>query len=283
MTFDTIADFASRTGDSLKSIAKIALQTRRPTLKPVDNADSIIVMGNGPSLADTIARHSDLLTKHPTLAVNFAANAPEFFTLKPRFYVLADPHFFMSTGNDNVTRLHDNLSAVDWPMTLLVPAQYATKAPGAGNSNIDLRTYNAVGVEGYRWLENAAFKAMRGMPRPRNVLIPSIMIALALGFKNVYIVGADHSWTRTLSVNENNEVVSIQPHFYKDNASELARTKAVSMGLTLHGILQSMVVAFRSYHTIERYARHIGANVYNSTPDSFIDAFRRFPLEMIDR
>ncbi len=283
MTFDTIADFASRTGDSLKSIAKIALQTRRPTLKPVDNADSIIVMGNGPSLADTIARHSDLLTKHPTLAVNFAANAPEFFTLKPRFYVLADPHFFMSTGNDNVTRLHDNLSAVDWPMTLLVPAQYAAKAPGAGNSNIDLCTYNAVGVEGYRWLENAAFKAMRGMPRPRNVLIPSIMIALALGFKNVYIVGADHSWTRTLSVNENNEVVSIQPHFYKDNASELARTKAVSMGLTLHGILQSMVVAFRSYHTIERYARHIGANVYNSTPDSFIDAFRRLPLEMIDR
>lgn len=283
MTFDTIADFASRTGDSLKSIAKIALQTRRPTLKPVDNADSIIVMGNGPSLADTIARHSDLLTKHPTLAVNFAANAPEFFTLKPRFYVLADPHFFMSTGNDNVTRLHDNLSAVDWPMTLFVPAQYAAKAPGAGNRNIDLRTYNAVGVEGYRWLENAAFKAMRGMPRPRNVLIPSIMIALALGFKNVYIVGADHSWTRTLSVNENNEVVSIQPHFYKDNASELARTKAVSMGLTLHGILQSMVVAFRSYHTIERYARHIGTNVYNSTPDSFIDAFRRRPLEMIDR
>ena len=69
MTFDTIADFASRTGDSLKSIAKIVLQTHRATLKPVDNADSIIVMGNGPSLADTIARHSDLLTKHPTLSL----------------------------------------------------------------------------------------------------------------------------------------------------------------------------------------------------------------------
>ena len=116
------------------------------------------------------------------------------------------------------------------------------------------------------------------MPRPRNVLIPSIMAAIAMGFKEIYLTGADHSWMKTISVNDNNQVVSIQPHFYKDNDKELARVRTDYLHRPLHTILDSFRIAFASYHTIARFAATRGIRIVNSTPGSYIDAFPRAPL-----
>ena len=116
------------------------------------------------------------------------------------------------------------------------------------------------------------------MPRPRNVLIPSIMLGIALGFSTIYVAGADHSWTRTLSVDDDNRVVSIQPHFYKEDEREEKRVRKDYMNYPLHMILQSFYVAFRSYFTIARYARHRSVKIFNITPGSFIDAFPRLNI-----
>ena len=116
------------------------------------------------------------------------------------------------------------------------------------------------------------------MPRPRNVLIPSIMLAIAAGFKRIYIAGADHSWMKTISVNDNNEVVSIQPHFYKENEQEKKRVNTEYMHYPLHQIVYSFYVAFKSYFEIKAYADSIGTEIWNITPGSFIDAFPRKKL-----
>ena len=91
----------------------------------------------------------------------------------------------------------------------------------------------------------------------------------------MYITGADHSWTKTLSVNEQNEVVSIQPHFYKEDEKEEKRIKVDYLKYPLHQIIYSFYLAFKAYHSIQRYAEAKGVNIYNSTPGSFIDAFPR--------
>ena len=116
------------------------------------------------------------------------------------------------------------------------------------------------------------------MPRPRNVLIPSIMEAIGMGYKKVYIAGADHSWTRTLSVDDDNNVVSVQPHFYKEDDREVQRINTEYMHHPLHTIMYSFYVAFKSYFTIARYARSRGTEVVNITPGSFIDAFPRMKV-----
>lgn len=258
------------------------LQSGKSTVTPVAQPhESIIIMGNGPSLSETISRHSGILLSHPLLAVNFAANAPEFFTLKPRYYVLADPYFFNTTDNPNVKKLSDNINRIDWEMTLFLPTASRKGNNNFGNSHVTVKYFNTVGVEGFKCLENFAFSKGLGMPRPRNVLIPSLMTAIALGYKNIFITGADHSWTRTLSVNENNEVVSIQPHFYKDDEKEETRVRTEYLNYPLHQIIYSFYVAFKSYFTIEHYARHRNVKIYNATPGSFIDAFERKPLTSI--
>lgn len=279
---DSFASLLGRAGDSLKSIVKLALKSRKSTVSKVASSDdSIIIMGNGPSLNDAIENSFDKLTTIPTLAVNFAANAPQFTQLRPRYYVLADPHFFVATDDVNVKKLMNNLSSIDWRMTLFVPFEAKKRGFVIDNENVKVEYFNFLAVEGFEWLENWAYASGRGMPRPRNVLIPSIMIAMKLGYGNIYVTGADHSWTKTLLVNERNEVVSIQPHFYKEDEQEQKRIKVDYLKYPLHQIIYSFYVAFKAYHKIQRYALHRGVKVYNSTPESFIDAFPRKSLSDI--
>ena len=276
--------FVSHAWQTALSIVKLILKSRPCSMPPYSKGDDeIVILGNGPSLNDTMALHKDFLRERHLLAVNFAANTPIFQELKPCFYMLTDPVFFTRTDMDNVQILWSNFAnSVDWDMTLFIPTSARInkqwKELLASNKHITLCTYNMTPVEGFHWFENMAYSRQWGMPRPRNVLIPSIMQAIAMRYKTIYIAGADHSWTKTLSVDDENRVVSIQPHFYKEAKSEEERIRVDYMNIKLHEVLESMCIAFRTYHTIQRYAKTVGTDVINITPNSFIDSFPRKKL-----
>lgn len=273
-----VSEFLSRLCASVKGGVKIVIQSRPSGVRRAEQSGPLVILANGPSLRQTIDSRLESLRSVPSLAVNFAANAPEFQLLRPRYYVLADPHFFVNAESDNVSRLWRNLSLADWDMTLFVPVRYVRKSRGLVGERVRVCRFNAVGIEGFHRFEHWAFSCGLAMPRPRNVLIPSIMIGLGLGYNEIYLAGADHSWLRTISVNDANEVVSVQPHFYKEEAGEQARVVSEYRDYRLHDILDSFRIAFRSYHAIRRYADRIGARVYNATAGSFIDAFERRQL-----
>lgn len=275
-TTDRISTFAASAGASLKSIVKILLTRRRgPDITAQQRLKPLIILGNGPSLRQTIDNHTPALLSHPTMAVNFAANTPEFFTLKPEFYVLADPHF-TNTSDPNVASLISAINRADWPLTLLLP--YGMNLPGLSNPRVTVMRFPAVGVEGARSLRSFAIRRRLGMPRPRNVMVCAIMCGIWLGFTDIFITGADHSWTRTLSVDSSNRVVTIQPHYYKESESEEERVASVYTDIRLHQILESFSIAFRAYHDIADFTSRNGINVYNASPGSFIDAFPRRQL-----
>ncbi len=279
-----MASFVDNLFASGKSLVKVALQSRHSSVKKVVSGGHIVVMGNGPSLNDTIENHRALLEKWPTMAVNFAAGAPVFVELKPRFYVLADPHFFIAEGSDaNVDRLWSVLRTVAWPMTLYVPVRYRKLAcRRLGGASVQVEGFNGIGVEGFKCFSHLAYRKGLGMPRPRNVLIPAVMLAMEAGFDDIVVVGADHSWMKTLSVTDDNEVVSVQPHFYKEDSREEERVRHEYRGYALHTIVESFAVAFRSYMQIRDYADSRGVTIVNATPGSFIDAFvRRRPEDIV--
>lgn len=272
-----IGQLLSLTGSSLKSIIKVLTLSRPSTIRSSGHTRPLVVLGNGPSLKETMTKDADTLRKCDLLAVNFFANTPEYLELRPRYYVMADPHFFTGRDRDpNVEKLWERLSSLtDWEMTLFVPGKMRRLVPIKANQHIDVKNFNPVGAEGFPRLERFLYSRKHAMPRPRNVLIPSIMIGIWLGYTTIYIAGADHSWMKTLSVTEDNTVVSVQPHFYADNDSEHSRVASVYTGLRLHDVIQSFYIAFRAYHRIRAFADSIGVNIWNVTPGSFIDAFPR--------
>lgn len=271
-----VSEYISTCGDSLKALIKVALKSRR-LRRVVPGEGEVVILANGPSLRQTLSKRGADLAAKKTVCVNFMANTPEMKLIKPDYYVLADPHFFHGLDHDNVESLWRNLALVDWPMTLCVPVgDYSTARRLLGvKSSIMIATFNFVGIEGFAWLEDRLFTRGLAMPRPRNVLIPSLMIAIAAGFKRIFIAGADHSWMETIRVDDDNNVVSVQPHFYSDSGAERSRSVAEYRGYRLHDIIKSFYYAFRSYHSVARYAVRHGIEIFNSTPGSYIDAFPR--------
>ena len=277
---DRISNTCRQLGASLSTLAAVALRSRPVPAKPrTAPLRPLLILGNGPSLNDTLATQREAMRSYDLLAVNFAANAPVFGELQPQHYVLADPHFFASADDANVSLLWKNLEATDWPLTLHLPqkeahSEQAKKWQRNAPQRL-IRPFNMVAADGFPSLRRQLISTGLAMPRPRNVLIPSIMAGIRMGYKKIVIAGADHTWTRTLSVDENNTVISIQPHFYNDNAEEHQRVASVYKDVRMHQILESMVVAFRSYHHIQDYASRHGIEILNATPGSFIDAFPR--------
>lgn len=277
--WDLLQKSVGKIGASAGSLVKVVLMSKSVSGKsPAKEGRGIVIMGNGPSLRHTIDNDAEWLLSHDLMAVNFAANTPDFFRLRPGYYILADGHFFSGNQTDpNVRRLWENLNKVSWKMILWVPAktQHLAKAFVMQNENIRLKTFNLTPLEGHRALVHNLMDAGLGMPRPRNVMIPAIMVAIREGYKKIWLCGADHTWTRTLSVDEENFVVSIQPHFYEDNDKEHERVRSTYAGLHLHDVLGSMTVAFKSYWDIAAYAKERGVEIINATPGSMIDAFPR--------
>ena len=282
MKFEGIQSFISKSSASFASIAKVLLMSKgvSPASDEGKNKE-IAILGNGPTLRGSIDKDLDFLLERDLMAVNFAALAPDFYKLRPKYYVLADGHFFDSLDTDNnVRKLWEAFGNVSWEMTLLVPTKFRhlVKALLLHTRGLKVRYFNLTPIEGFRWIKYWMFKSGLGMPRPRNVMIPAIMEALRLGYRKIYLFGADHTWTKTLDVDEENFVVSIQPHFYKDNEEEHKRVRETYKDLKLHDVLGSMVVAFRSYWEIADYAKKKGVEILNATPGSMIDAFPRHKI-----
>ena len=269
--------------DAAASFGKALLLSRRPSAAGQPKEEPIVIMGNGPSLRETIAKDGELLKRSITLAVNFAANADSYRDIKPCLYVLADPHFFRvgedgKSSDPNVVRLWENIAATDWTMTLYMPCKAIIPDFIKGNGNITVKRYNLTPGEGLKGPVHWLYRHGLAMPRPRNVLIASIMVALREGYRDIAIVGADHTWSRDLWVDDRNRVISVQKHFYKDNEKEFERVAQEYAGYHLHDILNSLTIAFRSYHQIAEYARELDASIVNCTPGSFVDAFPRADL-----
>ena len=276
---DIITNAINKTLASAASLVKVALMSKAvsPAAREGENRE-LVILGNGPSLRYTIDNNMEWLETHDLMAVNFAAITPDFLLLRPKYYILADGHFFAGiTADPNVKKLWMAFKNVSWEMTLLLPAKFRhlVKPLVMDCSNIRLRFFNLTPIEGFRPLTHFLMRNGLGMPRPRNVMIPAIMEGIRLGYRKIYLCGADHSWTKTLDVDNENFVVSVQPHFYQDNEDEYKRVRETYKGLRLHDVLGSMTIAFRSYWEIAAYAAKRKVEIINATPGSMIDAFPR--------
>lgn len=275
MNLEKSAAALGRVGASAASLLKVALRSRRVSAPGAARPRPLAVLANGPSLRPLLDGDRAALEGCDLMTVNFAPNTPQFFELRPQWLVLADPHFFDGLSDPNVVRLWESLSRVDWPLALCVPAGRrqlaASRLPGC----VRLLTFNLTPAEGLDAVSHWLYRRGLAMPRPRNVLIAALMVALRQGYRDIRIFGADHTWSRSLWVDDQNRVVSVQPHFYEDRKDELDRVAAEYAGYHLHDILRSLTVAFESYWRIARWARSLGAVIVNCTPGSMIDAFDR--------
>lgn len=277
-----IQQILQTTGHTCSSVIKILLLSK-PTkkLKLIGKGKDIVILANGPSAKDFLKEKKWFLEGKQLLTVNFAVQSPFFSEIKPAFHVVADPILF---SDEKMAELFDCLAQkVNWPLTLFLP-YYAKKYPLwpsitqkiKSNTFIKVQLYNMTKINGsINFLNSAVIKGW-GLPCPRNVLVPSIAHCLRLGFSNIYLAGADHSWTKLLWVDDKNQVMIDDKHFYDSSSSKINNT--VHQTASLYLVLESISLVLQSYQKLNLIAKKHGIHIYNITPESFIDVFNRLKI-----
>ncbi len=275
-TFRAFASF----GKLLTSIAKIIVLSKKNSPVPVYAGKDIVIMGNGPSLSGTIRDGKDFFKGKLLFSVNFAAKSPYFTELKPDFHILADPAFFTEPKHFGI--FETMAENIQWPLRLFLPAS-AKKINGwmeckrklESNPNISIGYFNMTKIAGPAWFMDKATMKGWGGPAPRNVMIPAIALSLRMKCPNIYLAGADHSWIKDISINEKNEVLLNDKHFYdQDTQGKEVNYKTVK----LSQVLGSISIALHSYEILDQIARKHNRHIFNISPGSFIDAFDRMKL-----
>ncbi len=286
---------------SILSFLKILIQSRRGTRikwEEYKSGDDIIILGNGPSLTRFLA--SGYLTRNntDTLCVNFFARTEEYQKVKPKFYVITSPEYFVGEEKES-WRQDRNLTFTkiaedtNWQMALLVPVLARKNRVWdkeiRKNQKVTISYFNTTPIEGFKSLNYFWYGLRLGMPRPHNVLIPSIFIALHAKYKRIFLVGADHNWTREMMVTNDNRVLLSQKHFYDDQQDNSenknsSTPKPMYKGGSgeerkIHEVLTKFVYAFQAYWEIKEYVeKRKASEIINITPGSFIDAFKKEKL-----
>ncbi|HPM12895.1 MAG TPA: hypothetical protein PK734_05335 [Bacteroidales bacterium] len=249
--------------------------------------NSCVILGNGPSLANSLQQHEQFVRATDACAVNMFANTPWFTIIQPRFYVILAPELWQDNAPEHMkqeqTTLFSNIAKVTWDVYVYAPS-FAKKSTYwkqflLSNTHISMVWFNATPIEGFTWFKHMCFNTGIGMPRPHNILTPALMMAIRQKYNEVYILGADHSWLTELYVADTNDVYLTQKHFYDEQTAQAKHMYTTSYEKRkLHEILHKFMCAFSSYFEIQAYARTNGVKIWNATPGSFIDAFDRCKL-----
>ncbi len=281
-----IRNWQNLLGKSISSIFRIALMSK--PVKTFKNTEPVskdlIILGNGPGLKPFIEENRDNLSKYELLCVNHFSITDYYTELKPKYYVaiafdlfLDDimPHF-VEASNKLFNAIADK---TDWPLKFFITVEAKKHQRWqkilSRNKNVEIIYINLTPIEGFQKFMYRNFDKAKGMPRPHNVMVPAIYTAIYLKAKKVFLAGADHSWLKELYVDENNQTLFFDKHFY-DNEKQLKRFNYDTENyLKLHEIINSISCAFASYHILRGYAEYRNTEVLNATPKSFIDAFKR--------
>ncbi|WP_353134769.1 6-hydroxymethylpterin diphosphokinase MptE-like protein [Pseudopedobacter sp.] len=283
--YNSVGNLLTNAISSTASIVKILIQSdlevKRHLTKGIKEC---VILGNGPSLAHSLIEYASVLNKYQLIAVNSFALTKEYKALKPSYYVMHDPGLWTSE-NDLSNRIFDAIKlTTDWPIIVYLPAQAKRHKTTEKlvSENVYIHFYNYTVFKGFQNIGHYFFKKNLAMPQSQNVLVACLFLTINMGFKDIYILGADHTWHENISVNADNILCVKDVHYYDQEVD--IKLRPFKKGLHLEEtfkvseIFEAWAKVFKGYEAISRYAKTKNAHIYNASKVSFIDAFERRKL-----
>ncbi len=288
-----LKDFINQLSETCISFLRILFsKIKSSELKQVKAYSSTCyVFGNGPSLAKDIKDNLEYFQDKDIFVVNSYVLTDYFSTTRPTFYCLIDPAYFENSHPNKSTFdliqrcLKALLEKTTWKMYLVIPNNKSYKRRMkeyfSSNKNIEILPICTTSIGGFEWFRDIAYKHNWGMPAPRTVVIAAIFLPVNLGYKEITVLGIDHSWHKNLYVDENNDLFLMDEHFYEPNPQNLHKIINLKTGQssTVHEQLRSAARAMESHHLLNEYAKTCGCKIYNASSTSFVDAYKRRKIE----
>ncbi len=240
------------------------------------------ILGNGPSL-----KNQDILKlkNEETFVVNNFWNYPKYIEFNPKYYVFLDTNTFVKTNNksnyskEEFIRNASLVSKLPTNFFFHIDAKNMVDVNGLFPSNkLNYLVLNGFFKEGL----NFNIDISRVIPNTKNVIVASIIIAVYMGFEEVYLLGCEHSFLATP------HEYDVSDHFYKSENYDLNNPEAVKYytpdpTVSYETLMHDTKILFKNYRLLKTKLAYEKPNVriYNATPNSFLDMFPYIKFEDI--
>ncbi len=290
-----IKDIIREIGLTMYSFARILLEANCRGFKIVvrrkelENRKSVLLV-NGPSLTKDLESHPWIMMEKNIWCVNSMATSELYDKLKPRYYVMSDPGWWMKNIPKMVEKQREEtieqiLTKTKWGMKIFLPFE-ARKSSVWDNvkkkPDIEIRYFNQNSIVGFRQFRNWCYCHGIGTPICGNVLIPMLINAMNVGYREIYIAGADHSMHKEIYVDRNNCLNRRDCHFYGKEEERQIYQYGYKYGmcndkkrLRIASYFAQMSNLFMSHQHVREYADYCGARIINVTEETFIDSYER--------
>jgi len=270
-----------------------AILNKNLEVKNIYSGKRCFIFGSGPSIKDVdLNKFKD---EH-IFVVNEFDRHPQFKNLQHICYVLADACYFVDnkdtyfwerlkhksdTANPDTTYFFHikGKSLVDRERLFSKNKIYYLSSHGIISDHFDLN----IDID-------------KTIPWPKNSILSCLMIAVYLGFKEIYLLGCEHNFL-TLNVGIEQGQKKTLNHFFVNeelermtNMSEKeAREKLIARfhhwegheNFTYESKIAQILRLFKNYRLFYRKVRRLypEIKIFNATPGSYLDVFPTIPYE----
>ncbi|PTX16341.1 hypothetical protein SAMN04488598_10714 [Halanaerobium congolense] len=248
----------------------------KQTYSPSNNKDNNIhIIGNGPSALSTFDNF-ELNKGIDILTVNFFVRQKDRFTnLKPQYHIMVDPVWFdKKRENDiNFNEVFTILeNEVNWKLKLIIPANFDISF---NNNNIEIIKLK---INELKYVESKImfnlYEKGLACAGSNNVIHIALYLAITNNYSNIFLHGVEHDWIKNVVINEKNEILLKDDHFYESNIRNLTNEKQFKKG-EFFKFCYTYYDVFKTYNILKKYADYKNINVYNCTKNSFVDSFEK--------
>lgn len=222
---------------------------RNSCYKDLHKGQRCFILGAGPSLKTLTEEQQQFLKKEVTFGVNFLYKSDVLNIVSPTYYALFDNLFFSRY------RFVFKKIAEKFPDTIFLTNQNGGKVVKEENIiNKTIKSYSKLYP-----IKNFAYDLTQNAHITFNVVSECIKTAMYLGFKEIYLLGADY----------NAFAHPVEVHCYDDDKNKpLAQNR-------LGFLLKYYALTTNFHYIISKKASKKNISVINLTPNSLLDAYQK--------
>ncbi len=244
------------------------------------------IIGGGPSVSDI---DLGLLRNECTFVMTEFDKDSQYNKLRPKFHAIIDSIYCYEHESEYwPSRFKAKDQSVDPSTTLLLNLE--TKTFVEKYNLFKKHQVYYMGTQGI-FTDNLPFNIAldKYVPQPKNSVLMCLMIAAWMGFKEIYLLGCEHNF---LSQNIGFGKSIVYDHSYKDGLSELDSSNKELMDkyfrsrdiyMNYEKNIANILQLFKNYRFFFQKSKKLypGINIYNATPNSFLDVFPMVNFEDI--
>lgn len=253
------------------------------------------ILGSGPSIKDLDLNR---LQDEYVLVVNEFDRHPQFKNLRHVHHVLADACYFIDNKNTYFwERLKHKSDTTDSAVTYFFHVKGKTlveKEKLFSKNKIHYLSSHGIISDHFDFNINLN----KTLPWPKNSILSCLMIAVYLGFREIYLLGCEHNFL-TLNVGMEQGRKKTLDHFFVNQELENmihmdekeAKEKMTARfghwegheNYTYESKIAQILQLFKNYRLFYQKVRglHPEIKIFNLTPNSYLDVFPARSLEEI--